>query len=652
MSSFDVFDTILTRRVGEPRSLFLLLGRRLRTKGLVDCSSSAFAAARTAAEVRAFANAGGLDSHVTLETIYAELTASIWIAPGTLDKVIDEELALEAEMLVPVPDGVRRVDEARAQGDRIVFTSDMYLDEGFLADLLRSEGLLRDGDHLFVSNAHAASKASGRLWDVVRSEVGEDAAITHTGNDEKSDVRSARRAGIDAVGVPENNLNRYERALERHVTDTDGLASALAGASRNARLCADVSSVEARTLVDVAAGAIAPFLIGKVLWLLGRARDEDLDALYFIARDGKLLRDIAIELAPKVGYCGELNYLYGSRQAWALPGVTGESDAILESLCPSTGDDVATTVRTVLGRAEIDPAEFASELGAAGFDTTQWDTPLDRARAEQLRRLLAAAGPLQDRLVESAERGRELALRYFDQNGLLARRSVGIVDLGTGATLFNSLSAILASVGVPAPSAFYLGLRSGVSDDGHGLPSPYLHNAIDQTGFTRTPGLLTLLEMVCTDDHGSVMGYRQTDDGVEAVFGSADSGVAAWGLATVHDAIRLVAEHIVLDPDLVPHRNIDLRPAALAAFDLFWRAPTAQEARVWGSYPFEDGWGSAALTHPIARKQRPIDALRAQPYRHWWNGGAERLSGPSTRALLRLRRTALETAPKIRARLG
>ncbi|NNK91979.1 MAG: hypothetical protein HKO87_06055, partial [Acidimicrobiia bacterium] len=530
VSSFDIFDTLLTRKVGEPRSLFLLLGRRLQQKHLIDCSSSAFAAARTDAEIRSFRNAGGLDSTVTIETIYGELASSIWVAPGTLDKLIDEELALEWEMLVPVVDGARRVEAARSRGERITFVSDMYLGPDFLTDVLRAHELFRDGDQLFVSSAHGRSKSSGRLWEIVIDASDVDAvAIHHTGNDLGSDVRSARRAGLAATGVPENNLNRYELALEAHSAATDGLTSAVAGASRLARLGATAEQPDDQVLADVAAGAIAPFILGKVLWLLGQARDEGLEALYFIARDGKLLREVAVELAPKLGYHGELHYLYGSRQAWTLPSLHVGGPGVFGSLCPDGGDDVATTVRRVLRRAEIDPVDVEAELSSAGFERHRWEEPLGAADCGRLRSLLTEDGPVRRLLEEKAGAAFDITLRYLEQEGLLVPRPVGIVDLGTGATLYNSLSAILSSVGRPAPTAFYLGLRAGVPDDGHGYPLAFLHNALDSTGFVRTPGLLTLLEMVCTDDHGSVAGYRETEAGVEAVFGDGVAEVAAWG---------------------------------------------------------------------------------------------------------------------------
>ena len=218
--------------------------------------------------------------------------------------------------------------------------------------------------------------------------------------------------------------------------------------------------------------------------------------------------------------------------------------------------------------------------------------------------------------------------------------------------MYNALCAVLASGGQPAPTGFYLGLRPGVTDTGHGLPLTYLRNAVDSVGFERTPGLLTLLEMVCTDTHGSVTGYADSGTTVEPLIGPGGSEVAAWGLPVVQASIRAVAAQLVLDHDLVGNRNIDLRRSALDAFDLFWTAPTKAEARAWGAFPFEDGWGEDSTWHPIARRQWPLAAVRRQPHRHWWHGGTERLSDPSTRALLRARRSALTLASRVQSRLG
>ncbi len=644
VASFDVFDTLLTRRVGDPRAAFVLLGRRLGSKGLVDCSPAAFAAARRDAEVRSFQKAGGLDSTVSIWTIYREVSASMRLGSGDVDKLVAEELMLERELLTPVESGVARLAAARARGDQIIFVSDMYLGEDQLADLLRFNDMLRDGDRIFVSSERARSKATGRMWPVVLDELGVEASrVHHTGNDERSDDRTARRAGLRTTLVDRNNLNRYETTLESYSIETDGLTSAIAGASRLARLgVATAGNRDEQVLSDVTAGAVAPFLIGKVLWLLEQAKDDGLEAIYFVSRDGKLLREIAAELAPKIGYTGELLYLYGSRQAWALPALhTGDSKA-MAALCPTDHSDVGTTVRRVFARLDIDPQLISHRLIEAGWAESAWDRELDTEQCRQLQDLMMADEVIAGHVSGSAAAAHALALRYFEQVGLLKDREIGLVDLGTGATQHNTLSAILASAGRPAPTSFYLGLRDGVEDSGHGLPRAYLRDAVASTGFGRTPGLLTVLEMVCTDTHGSVTGYRDESGRIEPVFGEGGLRPGDWNLDLLHSTVRRVAAELVLDPDLVSHRNIDLRPAAIDAFTLFWESPDLDEARAWAQYPFEDGWGSDSVHQQIATRQTPSAAFRPEPHRHWWPAGAARLSDPATRVLLRGRRTSLD----------
>ncbi len=535
----------------------------------------------------------------------------------------------------------------------MIFVSDMYLSEDHLTSLLRHNGLFHDGDRIYVSSSRGSAKASGRLWTVVLDDLGvAPASLHHTGNDARSDVRSARRAGMRATHVPRNNLNRYERALEAHAGETDGLSSALAGASRLARLDTPTASMREVAIADVAAGVVAPFLIGKVLWILEQADRAGLDAVHFIARDGKILHEIALELAAKVRFTGDLRYLYGSRQAWTLPALHVDAPGALSSLCPSSGDDVANTVRLALRRVEIDVEDVEAELAGGGFPRGTWDSVLAPDGCQRLVELLGSEQPLGGRVAASARSAHDRTLRYLRQEGLLDGGAVGIVDLGTGATLYNSLAALLSSVDRPAPVAFYLGLRPGVTDLGHGFPLAYLRNAVAGVGYGRTPGLLTLLEMVCTDEHGSVLGYEETGSTIEPVFGVSSDQLSEWGLASVHDTIRRVAAELVLDPDLVGSRNIDLRNAALAAFDLFWSSPTRDEAAAWGGYPFEDGWASSTTRQPIATKQWPLAAVRRQPHRHWWHGGSERLSDPATRILLRGRRRSLETARRLRTRIG
>ncbi len=650
IASFDIFDTVLTRRVADPRSAFLLLGRKLASSGHITCSSHAFARARTGAEQRMFRNSGGLDSSVNLRDIYDELGSSLHWSASTTDAVYQKELELEDELLVVVESGLSRVHRARQRGQLVIFVSDMYLPSDVLEGFLRDREIMQDGDIVIVSNEYSASKATGALWPKLFAELGVRASqLTHVGNDQRSDGRSARKAGLNAEVLAVNNPNRYEVALEAHAEETDGLSSALAGASRLARL--NPKDPTRPEITDVSAGVVAPFVIGKLLWTLSVAKKEGLSELFFVARDGQILRDVAEILAPQVGYEGDLTYVYGSRQAWVLGGLTTVSETSLSAILPSSGD-VKVTLREALARLELAPEEISVPLSHGGFHRATWDRLLTDETTSTLRQFLTA-DPDSRRAVEHAIKGsRELVLTYLEQVGAVTNEPIGFVDLGTGATLFNALAGMLQSVGQAAPIGFYFGMRENVPDIGFGKPMTYLRDEGQRLGHLKTPGFLTLVELACTADHGSVTGYEEVDGKIQPTFcEDGNDAVISWGLSHIHDTVRSVAEELLLDPDLVGVDGIDLRPAILDAFSLFWNSPTKQEAAAWGTYPFEDGWGDNAFRHPIAARQGFIDALRRPPHRHWWDGGASRLSNPITRKAMESRHMAKHLVGKVQRRI-
>lgn len=652
VETFDIFDTVLTRRVGNPRAAFLQLGMRLVSKGLIECSAESFSRQRTAAEVRAFRNSGGLDSSVNLDTIYNELRSSLGIDNAIHGKLLAEELDLETDLLIPMSDGMQRVSDARSAGREVAFVSDMYLPSWFLRQTLESHGLIENGDVLIVSNEYEASKASGALWPHVLRELGVEASqVHHTGDNDRSDVKTPRRAGMRATHVDAGNLNRYEKLLEESEFETDGLTSLLAGASRRVRTELHVSNSHDRALRDITAGVITPFLVGNVLWILRQAMESQTEKIFFIARDGQIMIDIARQLAPKVGYTGELTYMYGSRGAWLLPSLTALDDDKIAAAVALSGDVDEVTLRLIIHRFGIEPSALEPHLTRAGMPESMWDTPMSVEQRKTLRETLRTDEELAQTILGLAAHARELMLRYLDQVGAITSAPIAIVDQGTGSTLFNAISSVLQTVDQRPPQAFYFGLRSDAPNQGYGYPETYIRDEVSRAGFLKTPGLLTLVEMACTADHGSVTGYSDAGDEVVADLAEArNCAVMDWGFEMLRKTVSATVRELCAAPVPLP-RHVDLRPASLAVFDAFWNSPTRSEATAWGRYPFEDGWSGDTVSLPIAERQGLAAVVRSQPHRHWWNGGAEALSAPLPRTLLRSRTHAVSFARKVSQRL-
>ena len=107
---------------------------------------------------------------------------------------------------------------------------------------------------------------------------------------------------------------RYARLLDG--ADAADLGRRLAAAATAAGAEHRLEDPHLRAVDEVGRWVAAPLLVPYVLWLLCDARARGLKRLYFVARDGQVLLAIARRLAPRVGFDGELRYLYGSRRSW------------------------------------------------------------------------------------------------------------------------------------------------------------------------------------------------------------------------------------------------------------------------------------------------------------------------------------------------
>jgi FMN phosphatase YigB (HAD superfamily) len=638
IASFDVFDTVLTRAVGSPEALFLLLGRRLYRQGVIGCTPEAYARARIAAEQRAHKNRG---SACTLAHIYEELGSVLLPASDQRHSALEAECGLEAELIRPVPGARARIDRARRQNQRIVFVSDMYLPAAFIQEQLARHGMWAAGDRCYVSCECGGSKASGRLFaELLQREATRPQVVTHHGNNPEHDIRAAQQAGMQGIPLLTANLNRYEELLETHKWATAGLTSVMAGASRLARMSVPAANPREAGLRDVAAGVAAPTLTGFVLWLLAQARRLRLERLYFLSRDGQVLLEIARRLAPRLGVQCELCYLYGSRQAWNLPAL---SDKLEEELFWIWDTTDFLSVRSWLARLRIAPEEVIESLSAVGLQPQHWTRRMTDDEQAALRRLLDDSA-VRALIRRRAAENRGILLKYLRQEGVLDGARWGMVDLGWYGSMHNAMCALVTAEGGPEPAGFYFGVYNSSAPDHYAAyREAYFFDERRNLGFVRLmPGVIALMEMFCSADHGTVVDFAEEAGRIGPVLKAAANRPAlAWGLPTVRAAIYAFADRLLLTDDLVDPTN-DVREALAAVLHAFWMFPLAAEARAWAAFPWEDGLGTETYWNRLAEKYDWADVIQAAMsgrlalrHRASWQAGSLALSNRPLRAVLK-----------------
>ena len=268
--SFDVFDTLLVRKVDRPDDLFRVLGQQVgffnfhevRVEFERRCRQTAFA--RTGAR------------EITLDDIYTALDAGL----GFGKDVGQREVQLE-QLLCTASPTMRRVFAAvRDAGKTVVVTSDMYLPRAVLEDLLRRNGY--DGwSEIYLSSERGRQKGDGGLFDILAADFA-GKRIVHVGDNERVDVARAREHGLDAAWWPD--LRRTTRGLG---VENDCLAASFYRSliCRTMVLPEDEESLLFRHGYRI--GGILAW--GYCQWLDELAAREGCDRILFSARDCEIL---------------------------------------------------------------------------------------------------------------------------------------------------------------------------------------------------------------------------------------------------------------------------------------------------------------------------------------------------------------------------
>ena len=285
--TFDLFDTLITRRDPDPHVVFRRVERRSGHTG--------FAVKRASAEAQILA------STYTLADIYVRLITAFDMPAKEAERLIRLELAMEEDVIFPIAENIRRLDPVR---DTIV--SDMYLSEPDLRRMLRRTCNLTP-TRLIVSSD---GKRSGRVW---RKLLSNSTVIEHLGDNPVTDEASAK-----AAGIPVRMTTVASRtAIETELADRG--YSAIANLMREARLSTWSDDPVYRQAQVDQIEVNFPLLFLSTLHLLRRAREAGWDNILFSARDGFLWSRVYDEVRRRLTIAPAAAYFYTSRIARAQP---------------------------------------------------------------------------------------------------------------------------------------------------------------------------------------------------------------------------------------------------------------------------------------------------------------------------------------------
>lgn len=525
--SFDVFDTLVTRRVATPTDVFVLMADRAPFADIA-ISAAAFAHARRLAEhdARVAAATAHGSAEVTLHDIHTALAARLGLDASRVDVMVHAEQQLELDLCEAHPTLQAWFTRAVREGKAVWCISDTYHTRDFVRRLLTHCGYDMQRVCVMASSEARCSKGEGRLFaQTLQQQQVAPADVLHIGDHDVADDEIPASLGMHTVLHPWASARSTDAG-----NGTAGDALVLGLAARAARCHEPPPPFWWRFGYSVA----GPLLSGFALWLARQFEADGIDRAYFLLRDGEILRDVYHAVLGSGSHIPTA-LLESSRRAFALPAYDAQRPSLLAQL---TVSENPRPVREFFTRVGLSASAFSKEIAAAGFSGPEAIvTPDDRDAERRLAHLMRTPTVVAA-LRARARDERHLLFEYLEQEGVLAGGRVAFVDVGWNATIQRSLVAALdTEKRQQLVHGYYIGSRAPAhAGMQHGTVRGYLFEAGEPVDRARTiMRLPQLLEFVCSTTRGSLHAFARENGRVVPVHGPVDHDEAQQ---EAHHAMR------------------------------------------------------------------------------------------------------------------
>lgn len=424
--SFDVFDTLLFRKTNTPETVFDLVGkhfgihgfRKLRMDEQNEASRRAYLAEQ--------------HPHANMDEIY-EVLAEHTEIPVDWMEVKEYEMQLERDALVANQELLEIFRYAKAQGKRVVATSDMYLSAQFLQEVLQARGF-GEIDHVYCSADEHKAKFNRDLFEVVAQKENlpyED--ILHIGDKERDDGEYPGSYGMQTfVYYRDAELEKVKNAPSSDVDK--GLYKILHDSKKG-------------FWYNLGVEVGGPIYMGLYRFLRQQINNSG-QKIYFLSRDGYNLYHIFKDQGFE-----NIEYLYTSRRALTLACIREMNEEDIRTLPPYT---YGQTVGEILDYLCIDRSKIR-HLAQAGFSSFE-DVIRTEEDKDAFRTLYRYD---KDVFLERCALERENALRYLNSIGFLEQDAV-CFDCGWQGSSQDLIERFKRAVGCHKDHFFvYFGIKNG-----------------------------------------------------------------------------------------------------------------------------------------------------------------------------------------------
>ncbi len=368
--SFDVFDTLLSRKVLDPIGVFYAVKERMQDhggfpRGLIKKypsirHSSEFCEREFYWKTKTLR--GTEKTEISFPQIFARMASVYQLDESQVELLMAWELEAELENVIPLRPQIERVKSLIAAGEKVILVSDMYLPMAAVRAMLEKADPVLAELPLFLSNEYGVLKSSQKLFfEVYKSfePYYDFAKWIHYGDNPRADVKQAQKFEICVRQIEKPEFSFYQKHLVKLLDTYD----AYLVAAMQARMCYENRCQWDEFVISFVSMCFIPYID----WVLRDAERRGYKTLYFVSRDGYFLKLVADSIIRARGLTFKTKFIYGSRRVWRVPSYI---DKIDEDYWESHGNfNGITNMEKLIKALNMDKESFETMFPAVKPDS-------------------------------------------------------------------------------------------------------------------------------------------------------------------------------------------------------------------------------------------------------------------------------------------
>lgn len=438
---FDIFDTLLTRPLLNPEMIKNMVAYRAEGE-----TGRLYLELRALAETQARQKAG---RDVGLDAIFAEFSSLSGLSLEAINPLRSLEETIEQEIVTPRPEVIALLQLTTALGKRVILASDMYLPKSVIEKMLTRHGI-SGWQEFYLSSENGLRKDTGDFYrQLLLYEGVSPGEVMIIGDNEHSDVQIPGDMGIKPLHVMRpvelaRAIPRLGPLIEHSLYSDDLNRQLTLGTIAQANFHPlffphfDPADLVPATPWAIGFTIAGPVVLAFVQWLVAKAAADGMQHLYFLAREGQLLKIVYDQWVSNDANAIASDYLVLSRRAVTVPMISNLDDILQIARIQYFPNHLSEFIQERYGlKLSHQECEDLAQLGL-------WPkNKLVAVENENVDHLIPVLQALEARILTNAQLERPGLLAYLNSLGLNSAAKSAIVDIGYSATIQGYLNRLM-----------------------------------------------------------------------------------------------------------------------------------------------------------------------------------------------------------------